>query len=147
MCLLGYDVGQKGYRCFDSVSQILYVSRNVVLLEHIPFFSIPASSHYLTTYGVIKIDPLDIDDTTPTSVPTPDHVLAPIIDTALEFVLIDSPTMLVQSSFELVVPLPLVRPNHNHKSAQPPDFVYSSYSSLFVVLLSLFIVFMSLHHI
>jgi len=66
--LLGYGFGQKGYRCFDPVSKKLYVLRHVVCLEHISFFSILASSHYLTTYDVIKIGPFDIDTTTPTPV-------------------------------------------------------------------------------
>jgi histone deacetylase 1/2 len=35
---LGYGEGKKGYRCFDPVTQKLYVSRHVVFLEHISFF-------------------------------------------------------------------------------------------------------------
>ena len=31
---LGYGEGQKGYRCFDPVSQKLYCSRHVVFFEH-----------------------------------------------------------------------------------------------------------------
>jgi len=61
---------KKGYHCFDPVSQKLYVSRHAMFLEYISFFSIPASSHYLTTFDVIKIDPFDIDDIIPTYVPT-----------------------------------------------------------------------------
>lgn len=87
---LRYDLGQKGYRFFDPVSKKLYVSRHVVFLEHILFFSIPANSHYLTTYDVIKIDPFDIDDTTPTFIP--------ITNIAPEVVPVDSPTTLAQSS-------------------------------------------------
>ena len=76
-----------------------------MILKHIPFFSIPASSHYLTTSDVIKIDPFDIDYTTLTFVPNPKHVLDPIIDTTLEVVLVDSFTVPTQSSPEVMVPL------------------------------------------
>jgi len=41
---LGYGEGKKGYRCFDPITQKLYVSRHVVFLEHIPF--IFYSIHY-----------------------------------------------------------------------------------------------------
>jgi len=74
---LGYSFGQKGYCCFDPVSQKLYVSCHIVFLEHISFFFIPTSSHYLTISD-IKIDHFDIDDITPTSVPTPELVLEPV---------------------------------------------------------------------
>ena len=84
------------------MSQKLYVSRHVVFLEHVPFFSILASSHDLTTSDVIKIDPLDIVDTTPTFVPTPELVLTPITNIASKIVLVDSPTMLAQSSPKVV---------------------------------------------
>jgi len=49
-----------------------------VFLGHNSFFSIPASSHYLTISNVNKIDYFDIDDTTPTLVPTLELVLAQI---------------------------------------------------------------------
>ncbi|KAJ9553465.1 hypothetical protein OSB04_017510 [Centaurea solstitialis] len=58
---LGYGIGQKGYRCFDPVSQKLYVSRHVTFLEHIPFFSILAQSHDVTQSDLRSIDPFDID--------------------------------------------------------------------------------------
>jgi len=58
----------------------LYVSRHVYL-EHIPFFSLPASSHYLNTSNVLKTDHFDIDDTTPTFVPTLVPFLAQITNT------------------------------------------------------------------
>ena len=99
---MGYGLGQKGYRCFDLSSQKLYVQCHVVFLEHIPFFSIQASSHYLITYYVIKIDPFGINDTTPTFEPTAKHFLAPIIDTAPKVVPVDSPIMLVQSAPKVV---------------------------------------------
>ncbi|KAI3744091.1 hypothetical protein L1987_57166 [Smallanthus sonchifolius] len=64
----GYGTGQKGYRCFDPMSQKLYVSRHVTFLEHIPFYSIPAKAHDVTKSDLHNIDPFasNID------VPTPD---------------------------------------------------------------------------
>jgi len=43
-------------------------------------------------FDVIKIDHFDINDTIPTFVPTPEHVLEPITNTTPKVVLIDSPT-------------------------------------------------------
>jgi len=107
-----------------------------VFFEHISFFSIPTSSHYLTTSNVIKLNPFDINDTKPSFVPTLDLVFEPIIDTTSEFILVDLPTTHAQSFVEVTVPLPPTRPNRNCKSTQQPDFVYSSYSSSFVVFIS-----------
>ena len=57
MCIfLSYGKGKKGYRCFDSITQKLYVSHHVVFLEHIPFFSIPSITHDLTRPDIIRID-------------------------------------------------------------------------------------------
>ena len=55
---LGYGEVKKVYRCFDPITQKLYVSRHVVFLEHIPFFSIPSTTHNLTRSDIIRIDPL-----------------------------------------------------------------------------------------
>jgi len=134
---LGYCLSQKGYCCFDPISQKLYVPHHVVFLEHNSLFTISASSHYLTTSNVIKIDPFDIDgtiltfvptpepilalitniaskvvpidsSTMPTSIPTLKLVLAPITNIAPEVVPVDSSTTPTQSSLEVVVPLPHV---------------------------------------
>ena len=45
-----------GYHFFNPISQKLYMSRHVVFLEHIPFFSIPSTTHCLTRYDLIHID-------------------------------------------------------------------------------------------
>ena len=37
-CFLGYGIGQKGYRCYDSISKRLRVSRHVVFWEHKSFY-------------------------------------------------------------------------------------------------------------
>ncbi|GJY57080.1 retrovirus-related pol polyprotein from transposon TNT 1-94 [Tanacetum coccineum] len=66
---LGYGVSQKGYRCYDPVGQKLYTSYHVQFLEHISYYSVPASSHNLTQSELIKIDPFE----------EPTHVVSPII--------------------------------------------------------------------
>jgi hypothetical protein len=76
---LGYGEGKKGYHCFDPITQKLYVSRHVVFLEHIPFFSIPSTTHNLTRPDIIHIDPFFEDsDSLSSQVPstsnTPFHV-------------------------------------------------------------------------
>ena len=53
---LCYGEGQKGYQCFDPTTHKLHVSRHVVFLEHIPFFSIPFTTHDLTRSNLICID-------------------------------------------------------------------------------------------
>ncbi|KAF8406763.1 hypothetical protein HHK36_008855 [Tetracentron sinense] len=80
---LGYGEGKKGYRCFDPITQKLYVSRHVVFLEHIPFFSIPSTTHALTRSDLVRIDPFSEDsDSLSSQVPstsnTPSHVLPPL---------------------------------------------------------------------
>jgi hypothetical protein len=64
---LGYGEGKKGYRCFDPITQKLYVSHHVVFLEHIPFFSIPSTTHSLTKPNLIHIDPFSKDSNSHTS--------------------------------------------------------------------------------
>jgi len=43
------------------------VSRHVVFLEHIPFFSIPSTTHSLTKSDLIHIDPFSEDSGNDTS--------------------------------------------------------------------------------
>jgi hypothetical protein len=64
---LGYSEGKKGYCCFDPITQKLYVYRHVVFLEHIPFFSIPSTTHSLTKSDLIRIDPFSDDSGNDTS--------------------------------------------------------------------------------
>jgi len=76
----GYGEGKKGYRCFDPITQKLYVSYHVVFLEHIPFFFIPSTTHSLTRPDIICIDPFSEDsDSLSSQVPstsdTHSHVL------------------------------------------------------------------------
>ena len=80
---LSYGESQKGYyRCFDLDTHKLYVSRHVVFLEHIPFFSIPFATHDLTRSDLIRIDPFSEDfesflSQVPTTSNSPSHVLPP----------------------------------------------------------------------
>ena len=55
---LGYGEGNKGYHYFDPITQKLYVSRHVVFLEHIPFFYILSTTHSLTRFDLIHINPV-----------------------------------------------------------------------------------------
>jgi hypothetical protein len=64
---LGYGESKKGYRYYDPITQKLYVSRHVVFLEHIPFFSIPSTTHSLTKTDLIHIDPFSEDSGNDTS--------------------------------------------------------------------------------
>jgi hypothetical protein len=54
---LGYGEGKKRYRCFNPITQKIYVSRHVVFLEHIPFFFISSTTHSLTKLDLIRKDP------------------------------------------------------------------------------------------
>ncbi|KAL8097015.1 hypothetical protein AgCh_030193 [Apium graveolens] len=153
---LGYDVTHKGYCCFDPVSGKLYVSRHVYFLEHIPFFSVPASSHHMTQEELIRIDPFDtnIEDAsttnsntsvpeastsqTPTFPPTststsrtptsPTSSPASITSQSSPEILDSPPT---QSSTESSTPPPVRLSTRIRKSTQLPDFAYSSYSPYF----------------
>jgi len=90
---------------------------------------------------VIKTYPFDIDDTTRTTLPTLEPVLAPIIDIAPEVLPVNSPTTHAQSSPEVVVPLSYVQPSHNRKFTQLPNFVYSFYYGSFAAFIA------SIHHL
>ena len=131
---LGYGIGQKGYRCYDPVSQKLYVSRHVTFLEHIPFYSIPPTSHNVTKSDLLHIDPFDVDiEATDSSMPpdlplaensttssVPGYETAPVTvepETAPVPVEIEDPT--------------LRRSTRPIKSTKLPDFVYSAYSGSF----------------
>ena len=144
---LGYGEGQKGYRCFDPVTQKLYVSRHVVFLEHIPFFSIPDSTHNLTKSDLIRIDPFSEDQDivfTPTPSPTdigisasdaPITSVQPIPPEATSEI-VDPPQPLPpQATSEIVDPLPRY-PKRIRKSTNLPDFSYSCYSSSFASFLA-----------
>ncbi|RVW66876.1 Retrovirus-related Pol polyprotein from transposon TNT 1-94 [Vitis vinifera] len=41
---LGYSFTQKGYKCYDPISQELYVSKDVTFFEHTPYYSLQGES-------------------------------------------------------------------------------------------------------
>ncbi|PWA98143.1 gag-pol polyprotein [Artemisia annua] len=114
---LGYGSGQKGYRFYDPVGQKLYTSRHVEFLEHIPYFSVPASSHHLTQSELIKLDPFDAEDEQPSQIPQEiptdtTTVLEPTTTETLPVTtVIQPPPTATQSSTKAVVgPPPSGRP-------------------------------------
>ncbi|XP_062100793.1 uncharacterized protein LOC133806717 [Humulus lupulus] len=114
--------GQKGYRCYDPVSQKLYVSRHVVFLEHIPFYSIPSDTPNLHKSDLTRIDPFDS-----CTVDTLNSA-----DVGSQPVEVPSVSTTAQDASEIVDPAPPPRyPQRIRKSTQLPDFVYSTYSDSF----------------
>jgi hypothetical protein len=135
---LGYGEGKKGYRCFDPITQKLYVSHHVVFLKHTPFFSIPSTTHSLTKTDLIHIDPFSEDSGNDTS---------PYVRTICIHNSVGTSTLLsstpeasfsstaLQASFEIMDP-PLRQSIHICKSIKLPDFAYSCYSSSFTFFLA-----------
>jgi len=135
---LGNGEGKKEYHYFDQISQKLYVSRHVVFLVHISFFSIPFTTHSLTKPELIRIDPFSEDSDSQTS----PHVL-PICthnsagtDTLLSGTF-EAPfsSTAPQTSSEIMDP-PLRQSIRIRKSTKLPDFAYSCYSSSFTSVLA-----------
>lgn len=58
---LGYGDGQKGYHCYDPGAKKFYISRHVVFLEHIPFYSLFQIS-FTSSSKLIHIDPFGHND-------------------------------------------------------------------------------------
>ncbi|GJU11095.1 retrovirus-related pol polyprotein from transposon TNT 1-94 [Tanacetum coccineum] len=101
----------------------------VRFLEHVPYFSVLASSHHLTQPELIKLDPFDDATETPQETPqeipqkTPQETPT---DTETPHVTIVTkpPPMATQSSTEVVIgPPPSGRPKRNCKSTKRDDFV------------------------
>jgi hypothetical protein len=114
------------------------VSRHVVFLEHIPFFSIPSTTHSLTKSDLIHIDPFSEDSDNDTS----PHVrsICTHNSAGTDTLLSGTPeapssSITPQTSSKTVDP-----PPHQsiriHKSTKLPDFAYSCYSSLFTSFLA-----------
>ncbi|KAJ9562057.1 hypothetical protein OSB04_007217 [Centaurea solstitialis] len=132
---LGYGIGQKGYRCFDPVSQKLYASRHVTFLEHIPFFSIPAQSHDVTQSDLRSIDPFDIDiDDIFSDVSA--HETSATSDTPETSRSYDSTTPMTAPAPDETTDVPLRKSTRTRKSTKLPDFAYSSYSASFAPLIT-----------
>ncbi|XP_022873539.1 uncharacterized protein LOC111392423 [Olea europaea var. sylvestris] len=129
---LVYGQGQKGYCCFDPINNKLYVSRHVMFLEHIPFFSISDNTHDITKIDLIHIDPFFNNINSPlfhtvctvdSLSPTGTHALAH--DTPLASMASQAPPEVVNSA-----PAPSLSryPQRIRKSIQLSDFAYSCYS-------------------
>ena len=130
---LGYGAGQKGYHCFDQASQKLYVSHQVLFLEHILFFFIPSSSHNLTKSNLIHIDPLYDDQDSLSPIPNTTDIGTPIPDVFdnIGTSILDAPdtsSYLITSQVPLETedPLPPYT-KRGHKYTQLPNFLYSCY--------------------
>ncbi|KAK4366882.1 hypothetical protein RND71_014762 [Anisodus tanguticus] len=125
---LGYGVGQKGYRCHDPVYGKLYVSRNVSFIEHVPFFSIPPTSHGMTKSDLIDIDPFDADcpsdSTSISSVPSQSSGRSHDIDT-------QPPPTPISEPLVVADPDPPRYPKRTLRSTQVSDFDYSCYAPSF----------------
>ena len=153
---LSYSEGQKGYRCFDPTTQKLYVSRHVVFLEHISFFSIPSSIHDLTRSNLLHIDPFfedcsNLSSQVSSTSDAPSHVLPPSplhhiqrvitnssigIDTLLYGTpKAPSSPMVPQAPSKIADP-PLCRSTCVCKSTKSLGFAYSCYPSSFTSFLA-----------
>jgi hypothetical protein len=135
---LGYSEGKKEYRCFDPITQKLYVSRHVVFIEHVPFFSIPFTTHSLTKTNLIHIDPFSKDFCNDTSL----HVRSICTHNSAGTGTLLSGTpeapfssTAPQALYEIVDPPPR-QSIRIRKSTKLPDFAYSSYSSSFTSFLA-----------
>ncbi|PWA50654.1 gag-pol polyprotein [Artemisia annua] len=111
--------------------------------EHIPSYSVPASSHDLTLSELIKVDPFDDEVEQPPPVVTPIVTEIPLeipqeiptnttTKTPHVSTITQPPPTATQSSIEVVVgPPPSGRPKRNCKSTKRDDFVYSCHSNSF----------------
>ncbi|KAL8097944.1 hypothetical protein AgCh_030896 [Apium graveolens] len=120
LCIfLGYGISQKEYHCFDPARQKLYVSRHVVFFEHIPYFSVSASSHNMTQADLIRIDPFDsdVEETLPTAPSTsvPETSQTPPSS---------PPSTIIQSYPEILDPPPPTRQSTHEEvyMTPPPGF-------------------------
>jgi hypothetical protein len=114
------------------------VSRHVVFLEHILFFSIPSSTHSLTKTDLIHIDPFSEDSGNDTSPHVRSICTHNFVGTGtLLFGTSEAPfsSTAPQASSEIMDP-PLRQSIRIRKSTKLPDFVYSCYSSSFTSFLA-----------
>ncbi|CAJ2637857.1 unnamed protein product [Trifolium pratense] len=140
---LGYGAGQKGYRCYDPSSDKLYVSRHVVFLEHIPYYSLSSDSHTPSRSELTNIDPFCIDndifhdcnfENCSDDISAPPDADVPSVPMATQ-----QPPMTVVPPTPPPPPPPPPPPRYplrERKSTRLPDFVYSNYSTTFASFLT-----------
>jgi hypothetical protein len=119
----------------------------MLFLEHIPFFSIPSTTHSLTRPNIIHINPFSEDSDSlsfqvPSTSNTPSHVrpicthhsagINTLLSGTLEALFSSTAS---QASSKIVYP-PLCQSIRIHKSIKLPDFAYSCYSSSFTSFLA-----------
>jgi hypothetical protein len=114
------------------------MSRHVVFLEYIPFFSIPSTTHNLNKSDIIHIDPFSEDSGNDTSL----HVRSICTHNSAGTGTLLSGTpeasfssIAPQASSEIVDP-PSRQSIRIPKSTKLPDFAYSCYSSSFTSFLA-----------
>ncbi|PNX86333.1 hypothetical protein L195_g042411, partial [Trifolium pratense] len=143
---LGYGAGQKGYRCYDPSSKKLYVSRHVVFLEHIPFFSLSSDSNTPSRSELTNIDPFGLDDDISSDCnfencrdgtsATPDTYVPSVPTTTQQPHMTVVPTAPPPSPPHPPPSPPPRYPLRDRKSTQLPDFIYSTYSASFASFLT-----------
>jgi len=114
------------------------VSRHVVFLEHIPFFSIPSTTYSLTKSDLIHIDPFfEVLVMIPLPCSINLYSYAGTGTGTLLFGILEAPFLSTapQASSEIVDP-PLRQSIRIRKFAKLPDFAYSCYSSSFTSFLA-----------
>jgi len=146
---LNYGESKKGYRCFDPITQKLYVSRYVIFLEHIPFFFIPSTTHSLTRPNIIHIDLFSEDSDSlsfqvPSTSNTPSHIRSICTHHSVDTDILLSGTPKApfssttpQASSKIVDP-PLHQTTRIHKSTKLLDFAYSCLFFIFYILFSFY---------
>ena len=144
---LSYSEGKKGYHCFDPITQKLYMSHHVVVLEHIPLFFIPSITCSLIRSDLIHIDPFFF-------ILIVYHLRFLVLQITLlifnQFVMIILQVPILYSMIHLKLPFSFIVPQASFKIADPylcqsicirksiklPDFAYSCYSSSFTFFLA-----------
>jgi hypothetical protein len=123
----------------------LYVSRHVVFLEHIPFFSLSSDTHTPSRSELTNIDPFGVDNDISSDCnfencrdgtsAAPD-TYAPFVPSATQ----QPPATVVSTAPPPPPPSPTPPPSRypsrDRKSTQLPDFVYSIYSPSFASFLT-----------
>ena len=114
------------------------MSRHVLFLEHIPFYSIPSTTHTLTRSDLNRIDLFSKDfDSLSSQFPSTSNTSSQAgTDTLLSGTPeAPSSSIVPQASSEIVDP-PLHQSISIRKSTKLPNFTYSCYSSSFTSFLT-----------